>query len=93
MPQKFNFKPIDRLSGFEYDNFILRQDVKETVTTPDGNLYVIDKDNHLFNVHPLTSFRYNKEKGENESIAPSYPVRWQVTGSYNVPSQLTDRIG
>jgi hypothetical protein len=88
---QINFKPVDpqmKLQGYEYENFITQDDVVKFTRTADGNIYVIDREGRLFNVHPCVTFRYNRNKGINEHIYPSFPVRWQVTHAYDVPKEL-----
>lgn len=83
-----NGKRLATVSGFEYDNFIPTVRAVSIWCTTDGNIWVVDKEHRLFNVHPAVVSRWNKATQKNEEIVISYPVRYQVCSMYDVPQEL-----
>jgi len=63
----------------DHPGFVPRSKVHKRIRGEDGNLYVMDKDGHVFNVHPLQEQRYDRPTNRLINIPePEWPIRWQI---------------
>jgi hypothetical protein len=84
---KANLKPIKLEKGpYEYPGFLLKEHVFRTFILKSGNIVAQDFTGRLYDVHPYIDSRYNHDKGANEDMEPSYPIRWQIV-SYLLPPE------
>jgi len=77
----YNRNPNDlkhNQGGYEYPYYVDVKNVVKKTMAADCNTYIVDKEGHIFNVHPPLKYAYNSSTKKSEPIELSYPVRWQI---------------